>query len=292
MSKLLITGTSGFVGSRFMDLYPKKKEILPVSLQTTAVKDIDFSGVDTVLHCAGIAHRMEGEDEGLYFSVNRDLTLELAKAAKANGVKQFLFLSTIKVYGLDQSESPITVHSSPFTPNDPYGQSKLEAEEGLRSLEGPDFIVTILRPPLIYGPGAKGNLLKLMQGIAGSSPLPLGGIDNRRSMVFVDNLVHLLDQLIQKGEAITVVPADQPAISTTQLVNHLKSNINPKKKIIAIPVFMRTLLKWIKPGFHQRLFGSLEVAESASYQSMGLEQKYSVEEGLKAMAEAFIAPVK
>lgn len=286
LNKILLTGSSGFVGSRFLDLYPKKKEILPVSLQTTAVKDIDFTKVDTVLHCAGIAHRMEETDDQLYFAVNRDLTLKLAKAAKACGVKQFLFLSTIKVYGLDCTDSPITVHSSPFTPNDPYGQSKLEAEEGLRELESADFKVVILRPPLIYGPGAKGNLHRLMQLVDSKNPIPLGNIHNQRSMVYVDNLVAYLMHLMTTKASGVFLPADEPAISTTYLVQQLIQEINPSKRLITLPGLLWTGIKLLKPEFHSRLYGSLVV--ESSYPSSGFQQPYTIEEGLRAMAVSIL----
>tara|TARA_Y100001972_G_scaffold125981_1_gene178524 strand:+ start:2497 stop:3423 length:927 start_codon:yes stop_codon:yes gene_type:complete len=290
---ILLTGSSGFLGSRFLQKSSFRKQAIPVSLQKTPVSEIDFNNITTVLHCAGIAHRMEKTDEKLYFDVNRDLTLELAEASKAEGVKQFIFLSTIKVYGLDASDDPIQWDLSPYTirlsPNiDPYGQSKLEAEMGLKELEDKNFKVSIIRPPLIYGPGVKGNLLKLMQAIQGSGPLPLGGIDNRRSMIFVDNLISLIDCLIQKGENITITPSDQPAISTSELAQRLANTINPSKKILSIPVFLRPLVRVLKPAFYSRLFRSLEVVPHPELKELGYTQPYTIEEGLKIMAEDFM----
>lgn len=300
-NSIILTGSSGFLGSRFLRKSAFREQTTPFSLQKTSVSEIDFEGVTTVLHCAGIAHRMEKTDEKLYFEVNRDLTLALAKASKAAGVKHFIFLSTIKVFGLDSSDNLIqgnlvlsssaeTLAQAELPPHaDAYGLSKLEAETGLKELEDKNFGVTIIRPPLIYGPGVKGNLLKLMQAIQGSGPLPLGGIDNRRSMIFVDNLIALIDCLIRKGESITITPSDQPAISTSELAQQLANTINPSKKILSIPVFLRPIIKLLKPAFYSRLFRSLEVAPHPDLKELGYTQPYTVEQGLKIMAEDFMS---
>jgi len=300
-NSIILTGSSGFLGSRFLRKSAFREQATPVSLQKTSVSEIDFEGVTTVLHCAGIAHRMEKTDEKLYFDVNRDLTLVLAKASKAAGVKHFIFLSTIKVFGLDSNDNLIQGDLAPSSSTealaqvelpphaDAYGLSKLEAETGLKELEDKKFKVSIIRPPLIYGPGVKGNLLKLMQAIQGSGPLPLGGIDNRRSMIFVDNLIALIDCLIRKGENITITPSDQPAISTSELAQHLAKTINPSKKILSIPVFLRPIIKLLKPVFYSRLFRSLEVAPHPGLDELGYTQPYTVEQGLKIMAEDFMS---
>ena len=301
-NSIILTGSSGFLGSRFLRKSAFREQATPVSLQKTPVSEIDFEGVTNVLHCAGIAHRMEKTDEKLYFDVNRDLTLALAKASKAAGVKHFIFLSTIKVFDLDSSDNLIQGNLAPLPavaiakvgsvlspPPDAYGLSKLEAETGLKELEDKNFGVTIIRPPLIYGPGVKGNLLKLMQAIQGSGPLPLGGIKNRRSMIFVDNLITLIDCLIRKGENITITPSDQPAISTSELAQHLANTINPSKKILCIPVFLRPIIKLLKPAFYSRLFRSLEVAPHPGLDELGYIQPYTVEQGLKFMAEDFMS---
>ncbi len=229
---------------------------------------------------------MEKTADDLYFSVNRDLTLALAQAAKAAGVKQFIFLSTIKVYGKDFSEEPLTLQT-PCIPNDPYGQSKWEAEEGLRKLEGGNFKIAIIRPPLIYGPGAKGNLLRLMQLVTSQKPVPLGGISNRRSMIFIDNLIDLIHQIIDKKASGTYLPADYPPISTFQMVKLMAKTLNADKTIITLPLPLRWIIKQLKPGFHQRLFGSLEVDSSESYHSLDFHPRYSQEEGIEQMAKAF-----
>jgi nucleoside-diphosphate-sugar epimerase len=285
MPPILLTGSSGFLGSRILTRPSATAEYLPISLQTTEVSSIDFLGITAVLHCAGIAHRMEKTEDQLYFSINRDLTLELARAAKEAGVKHFVFLSTIKVFGVDASNLPLTIDTACY-PNDAYGQSKWEAEEGLRTLEDDNFKVAVVRPPLIYGPGAKGNLERIMQLIAKSKmPLPFARINNRRSMVYADNLVAYLEFIMERELSGTFLPADEPPISTSQLVKLLVQHINPEKKVVSLPSPLRAMMKWLKPEFHQRLFGSLEV--ESTYKATGFTPPFTIEEGLKAMAEAF-----
>ncbi|MEQ8688299.1 MAG: NAD-dependent epimerase/dehydratase family protein [Imperialibacter sp.] len=284
MQKTLLTGSSGFFGSRFKANFPVIAHLTTVSLQSTQVNAIDFNGMEVAVHAAGIAHRMEKTDDQLYFAVNRDLTLELAQAAKAAGVPHFVFISTIKVFGVDASDTPITVRTV-CHPNNAYGQSKWEAEEGLRALEDDAFKVAIIRPPLVYGPGAKGNLEKIMRMIAGSLPLPFGGIHNRRSMVYLDNLIAYIHFLIEKRASGIFLPADEPAISTTYMVEQLAQTISPGKRLLSLPGPSRSLLRQLKPEFHQRLFGSLEV--ESTYDSSGFQPPHTIEEGLQAMAAAY-----
>ena len=285
--KILLTGASGFVGSRLLNTSELKKETRSVSLQKTAPQKVDFSGIQTVIHCAGIAHRMEPTPDELYFQVNRNLTLEFAKASKAAGVKQFIFLSTIKVYGLDYSSTPISL-TTPCHPNDAYGQSKYEAEQELLKLEDETFKVAIIRPPLIYGPGAKGNLLKLMQLASGNKPIPLGNIRNERSMVFVDNLTALIDHIIEHQVSGTYLPSDSPTLSTSELMKEILQNINPSKKLLPIPKIGQQLIGLLKPAFAQRLFKSLVVDSSDSYSTLNFTPPYSSKDGIRLMCEHYL----
>ena len=286
---ILLTGSSGFVGSRILDLSKYNSQIHSVSLQQEAPDQVNFTGIDTITHCAGIAHRMEPTPDELYFQVNRDLTLEFAKAAKTAGVKQFIFLSTIKVYGLDFSSSPISL-TTPCHPNDAYGASKYEAEQELLKLEDESFKVAIIRPPLIYGPGAKGNLLKLMQLASGNKPIPLGGIQNERSMVFVDNLIALIDHIIEQQASGTYLPSDSPTLSTSELMKEILQHINPSKKFLPIPKISQQLIGLIKPAFAQRLFKSLVVDSSESYNKLDFTPPYSSKDGIRLMCEHYLRP--
>ena len=160
MKSILVTGATGFVGQHFLRINSNNYLLKKVSLQDNPIINIDFSGVETVLHLAGIAHRMERTEDALYFNVNYALTKELAIAAKVNGVKHFIFISTIKVYGDEKDHLTLEAECRP---NDAYGKSKLKAEEAILELITDSFNVTIVRPPLIYGYGVKGNVEKLMR---------------------------------------------------------------------------------------------------------------------------------
>ncbi len=285
--KTLVTGSTGFLGSRFMKMNDGWL-VQSVSLQQTQPTEIDWTEIKTVVHFAGIAHRMEKTDPQLYFEVNRDLSVQLATCAKDGGVRHFVFLSTIKVFGEDPLQSELSIQSE-CKPMEPYGQSKLEAEQALLSMSDEEFTVAIIRPPLVYGPGVKGNLQKLMALIAGKGPLPFGGIVNQRSMIYRDNLLHFIIKIIEQNSSGIFMPKDDPPVSTTALVECLRDVINPGKRIIAIPVILRTALKLVKPGIYHRLFGNLVVNSTGASHPEGYEQLVATEEGLRLMAEDFLA---
>src|SRR5699024_5582973 len=161
MKKVLITGVNSYVGNKFaewMDNYPDEVDIDKVSLRDDKWKDMDLSVYDSILHVAGIAHvSTDPKMEELYYKVNRDLTIEVAEKAKEAGVKQFVFMSSIIVYGDSKKKEVVINQNTKPNPNNFYGRSKLEAEERIRNLESNKFKIAIIRPPMIYGKDSKGN---------------------------------------------------------------------------------------------------------------------------------------
>ncbi|MGI6238593.1 MAG: NAD-dependent epimerase/dehydratase family protein, partial [Christensenellales bacterium] len=163
MYRILVTGKSSFIGRAFQARcadFPDRYRVDAISLRGSAWRAADFSGYDAVVHAAGIAHvRARDAMEGAYMAVNRDLAVDVAQKAKAAGVSQFLFLSSMLVYG---SPAPagksrvIDARTAP-APENAYARSKLFAEEGIRALEGDGFRAAILRPPMVYGKGCRGN---------------------------------------------------------------------------------------------------------------------------------------
>ncbi|MGK0138555.1 MAG: nucleoside-diphosphate-sugar epimerase, partial [Algoriphagus sp.] len=212
MITVLVTGASGFVGQRFCVDSKDRYSIKTVSLQNMSVQDLDLSGINVILHLAGIAHRMVKTDDSLYYDVNCKLTTELAQAAKLAGVSHFLFVSTIKVYG---DEYEFISLDTKCKPNDAYGRSKLMAEEAIKNLESNNFKISIVRPPLIYGKGVKGNMGRLIKLVEKRKYIPLCNIDNKRSMVGVDNFVAFLDRIIATGKSGTFLIQDTHAVSTS-----------------------------------------------------------------------------
>ncbi|MDE5639775.1 MAG: NAD-dependent epimerase/dehydratase family protein, partial [Odoribacter sp.] len=191
MKRILVTGKNSFIGNAFCDYMAEFPEytVDTISMRDGAWKEMDFSAYDSIFHVAGIAHadvgKVSADQRELYYKVNTDMTIALAQKAKAENVGQFIFMSSAIVYGNSApiGKNRIITEDTPPSPANFYGDSKLKAEEGIRKLESNIFKVVILRPPMIYGKGSKGNypvLAKLAQ------KLPVfPKVKNRRSMLYV-----------------------------------------------------------------------------------------------------------
>lgn len=280
MSRLLITGSNGFVGTYFMDNYKNKYKIQKFSFINDDFNTLNCSEVDVVFHLSALVHQMGGASIEEYEKVNVTQTLELAKRAKESGVKQFVFMSTVKVYG-EETDDVYTENSGCY-PEDEYGKSKLKAEQELLKLESEDFIVSIIRTPIVYGFGVKANIKNLVNLVKKVPVLPFGDIENRRSMVYIGNLCHLVDVVIEQEKSGVFLASDNEPLSTTRLIELIAKNINKKIYLIKVPLFDR-LLKFLKPSFHKRLYGSLEIDNTLTKERLKLKNPYSVEEGIKLM---------
>ena len=278
MKKLLITGSNGFVGSYFIHKYKDKYDIKTFSFLKDDLNALDCSDVDVVFHLSALVHQMGGASTEEYERVNVSQTLELAQKAKENGVKHFVFMSTVKVYG-EETESKYT-EDSICHPEDEYGKSKLKAE--LQKLEDDNFNISIVRTPIVYGYGVKANIKSLVNLVNKISILPFGKIKNKRSMVYIGNLCHLVYEIItQEKQGIFLASDDEP-LSTTRLIELIAKNLHKKVYLIKVP-FFESLLKILKPSFHKRLYGSLEVDNAITKQKLNLKNPYSVEDGIKLM---------
>ena len=279
MKKLLITGSNGFVGSYFINKYKNKYEIKTFSFLKDDINSLDCSGVDIVFHLSALVHQMGGASCEEYERVNVTQTLELAKKAKENGVKQFIFMSTVAVYGI---ETGVMNEKSDYTPLTEYGKSKLRAEIELQKLDNKNFKVSIIRPPIVYGKNAPGNMKSLLKLINKVPLLPFGKIENKRSMVYIGNLCHLVDEVITQEKSGIFLASDDEAISTSRLIELITKNLDKKIYLVKIP-FFESLLKILKPSFHKRLYGSLEIDNSITKEKLNLKNPYSVEDGIKLM---------
>lgn len=287
MINILVTGASGFVGKELLPILKTKYQTTTVSLRNQKIEDVDLSNVQSIVHLAGKAHEMDVIDSKIYFEVNTDLTLALAEKAKLQGVQQFIFISTVKVYG-DQNTLEVLNESSICYPDDPYGQSKLEAEVGLKDMESSTFKIAIIRPPLIYGKGVKGNLSRLMGLIQKVPVLPFAGINNQRSMVYVGNLIALIVHIIENQSRGIFIAGDQKNHSTTELVTLLTQHLNTNTSLIKLPSFVLSLLRILKPALVQRLFDSYTIDNSKTNEKLGFEPPFFLETGLKEMAKAYL----
>jgi nucleoside-diphosphate-sugar epimerase len=288
MRRILITGASGFIGHRFLIYNKSRFHLQAVSLQQLSVSEIDFNAIDTIVHLAGMAHQMQKIEDQLYFDVNYELTKRLALRAKEKGVPHFIFISTIKVFGEHQEQ--VLNENSPCVPiNDPYGQSKLEAEKFLQEIEDDNFVVSIVRPPLVYGPGVKGNLLRLLKLVDTPFPLPFAGINNRRSMVSLDNLIALINTIIEQRKSGIFLAGDERPISTTYLITEMRKSMDKNPNLFILPSFIRKMLYKSRPELALRLFGSLEMDTKPSFDKLQFTPPYSTAQGICEMVEWYLA---
>ncbi|WP_156854428.1 NAD-dependent epimerase/dehydratase family protein [Oceanobacillus sp. AG] len=220
MKRILITGKNSYVGNSFetwLKNYPGEYEVEKISLRDGLWREYDFSKYDAVLHVAGIAHvSKDPKMEELYYRVNRDLTIEVAEKSKVEGVRQFIFMSSIIVYGDGSSDRKVIDKNTTPEPSNFYGDSKLQAENGIKSLENDDFKIAIIRPPMIYGRNSKGNYPKLSKA---AQRLPLfPNIENQRSMLHIDNLSEFLKLMIDNKESGMFFPQNTEFVKTSEMV--------------------------------------------------------------------------
>ena len=281
--KVIVTGANGFVGTRFMQYNQARFQLEPLSLRSVDWSKVNLAGIDAVVHLAGKAHDMHSTNDAEYFEINYDLTKKLADKAREQGVPHFIYISTVKVYGDEDRE--VLNEQSDCHPEDAYGKSKLQAELYLRSIENNQFRVAIVRPPLVYGPGVKGNLIRVL-GLAGTNlPLPFARTANKRSMVYLDNLVELLNSILEKRSSGTFVAGDEHTVSTEELIAEIRRAMHKKPRLISIPALARSILRKLKPAFYKRLFGSFVIDNQNTNKALQFAPPYSFEYGIGRMVE-------
>lgn len=264
MKNILITGKNSYIGTsleNWLMREPDKYKVDTVDMKDGSWKEKDFSSYDVVFHVAGIAHVSSDPNmEDLYYKVNRDLTIETAKKAKAEAVKQFIFMSSIIVYGDSSSSKRIIDRNTIPTPSNFYGSSKLQAEQGIKYLESDDFKIAVLRPPMIYGKGSKGNYPRLAN-MAKKTPI-FPNIDNERSMLHIDNLCEFIKLMIDYEESGLYFPQNKEYVKTSELVKKI-AEIHGKK-IIMTKVFNPVLRLMFGIGIVNKVFGNLVYEKSIS----------------------------
>jgi len=276
---ILLTGASGFIGSYFIEKYKSKYNVKTFSFLHDDFEALHVEDVDLVFHLSALVHQMGEKSASEYEKVNVTQTLELAKKVEESGVKHFVFMSTVAVYGI---EIGVMSEESECNPLTEYGKSKLKAEVELQKLEDESFKISIIRPPIVYGKNAPGNMRSLLNLISKVPLLPFGGIDNKRSMVYIGNLCHLVDVVIeQEKEGIFLASDDEP-LSTSRLIEFIAKSLDKKIYLIKIP-FFETLLKLVKPSFHKRLYGSLEIDNTLTKEKLNLKNPYTTEDGIRLM---------
>ncbi len=282
MNKILLTGSSGFIGTYFIYKYSTQYNMKTFSFLNESLDNLDLDSIDTVLHLSALVHQMGGASTNEYERVNVTQSLELAKKASSNGVRHFVFMSSVKVYGEENDKA--YREDTECNPQDDYGKSKLKAENELLKLENSDFKISIIRTPIVYGYGVKANIENLISLITKVPVLPFDNINNKRSMVYIGNLCHLVDVIIEKKQSGVFLAADDKPLSTTKLIKLIAQELDKKVYLLNIS-FFPWLLKKIKLSFHKRLYGSLEVDNTLTKEKLNLTNPYSVEEGIKLMIQ-------
>lgn len=302
--KVLLTGANGFIGSAIANaLLCSRFDVLQAVRKSTNLKETSIGSLDdgtdwnkvltdcsVVVHCAARVHVMKdaiSDSLSEYRKVNVAGTLNLAKQAACAGVKRFIFLSSIKVNGEETNLGRAYTDQDVAAPQDEYAISKAEAEVGLRSLaDETGMEVVIIRPPLVYGPGVKGNFYTLMSLVARGLPLPFGlATTNRRSFVSVDNLVSLIMTCIDHPNAAnqTFLVSDGEDLSTTDLLLRIGKSLNCPVRLVPIPVNILIILSWLlgKKPIAQRLLGSLQLDISKTCSLLNWKPPVPVDEGLR-----------
>lgn len=312
---IIVTGANGFVGRtmcrralekglqvRGTVRSAKDADSLPVGVETVQINSIGpdtdwssaFTDVDTVIHLAARVHMTNDtapDPLAAFREVNVAGTERLARMAAKAGVKRFIYLSSVKVNG-EGSQVPYSEQDTPM-PSDPYGISKLEAEQVLNSIaDSTNLEVIILRPPLVYGPHVKANFLRLLELIRKGIPLPLALINNKRSMIYLENLVDAIAKCIEHPNAAnqTFLVSDGQDISTPDLIKMIAKEMGKRANLIPFPPAVLKMIGKItgKGAEIDRLTGSLQIDSSKIRTLLNWNPPYTVEEGISETVKWYL----
>jgi UDP-N-acetyl-alpha-D-quinovosamine dehydrogenase len=305
---ILVTGADGFIGTALVSELKRRgiscRAVARVAREGyVGIGDINpttdwraaLDGVDAVVHLASRAHvkNEASAEEARLFQASTEATLNLARQAAATGVKRLVFISSIKVNGeATERDRPFTAEDSP-NPQNLYGRTKLAAEQGLFAFSKDSGLeITVIRPPLVYGPGVKANFATMLAWVDRGLPLPLGAVNNKRSFVFVDNLADLIILAVSHpaaaGEVFLV--SDGEDISTSELLRRMAKALGRASRMLPVPTPVLTLAAAAvgRRGVASRLTESLVVDVAKTRQRLGWRPRVGLTEGLQQTASAFL----
>ncbi len=288
MKKILITGAGSYIGTSFENYintnFPELYTVDTLDMTNDGWRDFNFSGYDSVYHVAGIAHsdterHMSEEKRALYQCVNTDLSIEVAERAKADGVSQFVFMSSAIVYGNSApiGKSKVITKETLPTPKNVYAMSKLLAEQGFSHLADDEFKVCIIRSPMVYGKGSRGNYL-LMSRMARKLPI-FPKVDNCRSMIYIENLVEFVRLMIENCESGVFLPQNKEYTVTTEMIAMIAEASGKRIRLVRGFTWMLKLLS-LFTGKVNKAFGSLCYDQSISEYKQEY-RKYTLAESIK-----------
>lgn len=316
--RVLVTGATGFVGTDLVarlhagagvDVVAATRfcpdgcvlhgasSVIPMEAMSPCTNWMtSLHSVTAVVHLAALVHRMDDlslESLAEYRRVNVAATINLAKQAAAAGVRRFVFVSSVKVNGEETLPGHPFTEADPPAPHDPYAISKMEAEQGLLALAAETGMeVVIIRPPLVYGPGVKANFLSMMRWLARGVPLPLGAVQNRRSLVALDNLVDLIITCLEHPAAANQIflVSDGEDMSTTELLRRTATALGKTARLLPVSqAILASIFKMVHKGaLSQRLCGSLQVDITKARNLLGWEPPVRVDAALMKTARHFL----
>lgn len=261
MKRILVTGANSYIGTyieKYLSRLPEAYQVETLDMLDGAWKEKSFQGYDVVFHVAGIVHQKETKENAqLYYQVNRNLAIEVAKKSKQQGVKQFIFLSTMSVYGINVG---VITRDTKLNPKSNYAKSKLEAEEALKELEGASMKLCILRPPMVYGEGCKGNFPILVRFVEKMPVFPK--VKNQRSMIYIEHLAAFIQLLIDKECQGTYFPQNKEYVQTIQIARAVARKRDKKvyfSVILGMGIFMlRPVLSIVQKSFGSLIYKDME----------------------------------
>ena len=296
MKRVLITGKDSYIGTSFINWVKEKHsgefETEELDMIDSTWKEKDFSGYDAVFHVAGLAHadvgHVSAETKAFYYKINRDLAIETAKKAKADGVKQFVFMSSMIIYGESAGvgKRKVITRETKHHPANFYGDSKWQADKGVRKLQDEEFHVAVVRPPMIYGKGSKGNYPVLAK-LAKKLPV-FPDVKNARSMLHIENLCEFLSLLMGSGGGGIYFPQNREYVRTSQMVK-LIGKVSGHKvqvtKLLNPAVWIAGKIPGKVSGLANKAFGNMVYEKSMSdcfdrkYQIWNLKETIKRTEG-------------
>ena len=261
MKKILITGANSYIGTSFekyiKEKYPNDYTVDTVDMTDASWREKSFAGYDSVFHVAGIAHIKESkENRNLFYKINRDLAIETAEKAKKEGARQFLYLSSLSVYGM---ESGVINKNTVPMPQNSYGRSKLQAEERLLPMNSEDFRVMIIRPPMVYGKDCKGNFRTVVKIVKKSPVFPK--VKNKRSMIYIDTLCAYVKEYVDNRSSGVAIPQNYEYMNTGEMAEAIAERLGKKLYLSSVlGVMVKMLCPFVSVA--NKAFGSLIYEES------------------------------
>lgn len=263
--RILIVGKNSYIGNHIDEwLTQHGHSVTQLDVLNDSWKEFDYSSFDSIVHVAGIVHQPKCQDWDLYKRVNTDMPIAIASMAKVQGVRQYLFFSTMGVYGKDKIlKTNIIDEHTPLNPNGMYGRSKLMAEEGLNALNDAEFAVACVRPPSVYGKGCKGGYISGFASIVRRLPIvPKAYTNVKQSFVYIDNLSELVRLIIENHLNGVFCPQDDRAINANELLEYLALGIGKKYRDSRLLGYIVKILSFLP--FVRKAYGGVEYAKSLS----------------------------